>query len=103
LWLGLCALAAARALSALAVECAGECQDLSAVLAKAEESIVRLTKIRATNLEFIAGLDADQDAQRLKATSNVHIAEKRILEAGTRKSETGKAMAAQGCDRCEGS
>lgn len=46
-----------------------------------EKSIQRLTTIRQLNIDYLAGLDADAESKRIKTTSNIHIAEKRIKEA----------------------
>ena len=66
------------ALAQAAPNCPDECGELNEQAAQFEKSIKRLSEIKAVNVAYIATLDGDQDSQRLKAKSNVSIADKRI-------------------------
>ena len=83
-------------------ECSSVCMDLNDQLNKLESDVSRLEEIKSTNVAYIRTLDSDQDAQRLKASSNIHIAEKRIADANQKKQEIQKIKILQKCKNCKG-
>ena len=80
--------------------CSSDCRDLIDQSEKLEKSIQRLMTIKATNIEFLRTLDASQESQRLKANSNIRIAEKRIAEAQDKQKDFKREKTVKGCNGC---
>jgi len=68
-------------ISVAAETCSPDCDNLREQRDKLEKNVHRLMGIKATNQEFLLKLDSSQDSLRIKANSNIRIAEKRISEA----------------------
>ena len=83
-----------------ALNCPPECVNLQEHIQELESSIQRLNRINSTNQEYLSSLDPDQDVQRMKALSNVHIANKRIGEIEGQKQGLEKKKNNQKCEVC---
>ncbi len=81
-------------------ECSKECANLIEQSQEFQKGIDRLKKVKAMNLEFIASLDPGQDGQRLKAQSNLNIAEKRIQDLEHKLQESQKNIPQLKCESC---
>ena len=77
-----------------------ECRQFVQSLDPIEKSIHRLETILHSNEEFIAGLDPKDDSERIKATSNVSIAKKRILAAQTQALALRGNVETPNCKKC---
>lgn len=86
---------------ALTAECPVECREPRDQRAVIEKNLKRLNDVKTVNLEFISKLDADQESKRLKAASNVSIAEKRMAELQKTKDALEATLRAHPCDICE--
>lgn len=58
--------------------CSSSCLGLMKDLKEREEEINRIQNIRERNERFILSLDPDQSSQKMKAESNIRVAQRRV-------------------------
>ena len=80
--------------------CPPVCKDMAEKYDELEKTIRRCKDVKAANQDFISRLRTDDESKRLKANSNIRIAEKRIAEAEKQKREL-DAIKAQKCNDCK--
>ncbi|MGK5088940.1 amino acid permease [Bdellovibrionota bacterium FG-2] len=76
------------------------CRESFGSVLKAEKSIMRLVSIVQVNEEFMAGLDPNDDSERIKARSNVSIAGKRIAALNSQVKTLRGEVDSPDCKKC---
>ena len=73
------------------------CPELNEKLSELESNRNRMIEIRELNIQFISKLEEGRESQRMKATSNISIAERRIEAIDGEKSLTLERMQKRSC------
>ena len=81
--------------------CPDDCVDIKNDEDGVANNIARLQEIRKINVDFIHGLGPDEESKRIKANSNVYIADKRIDLEKTKIQELTQKAVEKGCSSCK--
>lgn len=77
------------------------CLSLENDLQSKQEEIKRIQEIKEKNERFILSLDPDQYSQKIKADSNIHVADKRIFNLTKTYQEMKTKFDQEGCNQCQ--
>ena len=81
--------------------CREVCSDFTDDLQSHDEEIRRIQEIKEKNERFILSLDADQYSQKMKAESNIRVADRRISDLARLSKDLKTRFDQEGCMNCQ--
>ena len=81
--------------------CHDACSSIEEDLQSRQEEIKRIQEIKEKNERFILSLDPDQYSQKIKADSNIRVADRRIFDLVKNSQEVKAKFDQEGCNQCQ--